>query len=413
MIRKADSQNYPGFACRCLWHALTQAPCFQLIWGLSKSEQDSMFGISTKAGLHHHFTKYTLRVTTFHLHVVTFLEHFFRSLRNESKWQVTKGVVLIAKGVRALTFLNSTNTWKARSLPNMSEKHICIKLCLHQLQKPMGKKAGQEGCSLRKGDALNQTSCNRPHHVGGHTQRELGTSRRDLTVQLYFPAQRSLLSASQPNTVSGPDKSATKIPTLPATTTQRTWCVHNFFLTSSYQIQPAPFPTKWIGKQTNTSLTEQHCKSKLRTQMTPTKESGGWKFSSSSHISHWRKRGSHKQTNPLENWLSAKQWAGERGDTGFPQEFLSESSRRIWMQACAISYLSNDPLWPLVQLVSLSPNALIAEIWEPRMQQRGQSINLPQETSGQQHVSLTLGQNWKRWNLWFGLNASCGLTIIK
>ena len=144
--------------------------------------------------------------------------------------------------------------------------------------------------------------------------------------------------------------------------------------------------------------------------MTPTKESGGWKFSSSSHISHWRKRGSHKQTNPLENWLSAKQWAGERGDTGFPQEFFSKSSRRIWMQACAISYLSNDPLWPLVQLVSLSPNALIAEIWEPRMQQRGQSINLPQETSGQQHVSLTLGQNCKRWNLWFGLNASCGPT---
>ena len=111
---------------------------------------------------------------------------------------------------------------------------------------------------------------------------------------------------------------------------------------------------------------------------------------------------SHKQ-NPLANWLSAKQWAGERGD-------LSKSKRRIWMQAFAISYPSNDPLWPLLQLVSLSPNPLIAEIWEPRMQQRGQSINLPQETSGQQHVSLTLGQNCKRWNLWFGLNASCGPT---
>ena len=159
----------------------------------------------------------------------------------------------------ALNYLNSTNTWKARSLPNMSEKHICIKLCLHQLQEPMenlvvpfanpkDKKAGQEGWSLRKGDALNQTSCNRPHHVGGHKQWELGTSRRDLTVQLYFPAQRSLLSASQPNTVSGPDKSATKAPTLPATTTQQRWCVHNFFLTCSYQIQPAPFPKKWIGK---------------------------------------------------------------------------------------------------------------------------------------------------------------------
>ena len=139
-----------------------------------------MFGISTRAGLHQHFTKHTLRATPFHLHVVTFPWHFFRSLRNESKWEVTKGVVLISKGVKALNYLNSTNKRKARSLPNMSEKHICIKLCLHQLQEPMenlvpfanpkDKKAGQEGCSLRKGDALNQTSCNRPHHVGGHKQ---------------------------------------------------------------------------------------------------------------------------------------------------------------------------------------------------------------------------------------------------
>ena len=65
---------------------------------------------------------------------------------------------------------------------------------------------------------------------------------------------------------------------------QQTWCEHNFFLTSSYQMQPAPSPTKWIGKQTNTSSTEQHCNSKLRTQMTPTKESGGRKFSSSSYV---------------------------------------------------------------------------------------------------------------------------------
>ena len=53
-------------------------------------------------------------------------------------------------------------------------------------------------CSLRKGDVLNQTSCSRPSHVEGHRQWELGTSNRDLTVQ-YFPAQRSLLSASQTN----------------------------------------------------------------------------------------------------------------------------------------------------------------------------------------------------------------------
>ena len=44
------------------------------------------------------------------------------------------------------------------------------------------------------------------------------------------------------------------------------------------------------------------------------------------------------------------------------------------------------------------------------MQQSGQSINLPEETSGQQHASLSLGQNCKRRNLWCGLHASCGPT---
>ena len=32
---------------------------------------------------------------------------------------------------------------------------------------------------------------------------------------------------------------------------------------------------------------------------------------------------------------------------------------------CNISDLSNDPLLPTLQLVSLGPNALIAEMWEP------------------------------------------------
>ena len=48
---------------------------------------------------------------------------------------------------------------------------------------------GQKGFSLRKGDVLNQTSCSRPSHVEGHRH---GTGRRDLTVQLYFPAQRHI-----------------------------------------------------------------------------------------------------------------------------------------------------------------------------------------------------------------------------
>ena len=58
---------------------------------------------------------------------------------------------------------------------------------------------GQKGCSLRKGDVLNQTSCSRPRHVEGHRQWELGTGKQDLTTQLHFPSQRSLLSACQPN----------------------------------------------------------------------------------------------------------------------------------------------------------------------------------------------------------------------
>ena len=57
----------------------------------------------------------------------------------------------------------------------------------------------QKGCSLRKGDVLNQISCSRPRHVESQRQWELGSCRRNLTVQLYFPAQRSLRSASQPN----------------------------------------------------------------------------------------------------------------------------------------------------------------------------------------------------------------------
>ena len=126
----------------------------------------------------------THKVTTFHLLVVTF--------------QITP-----TQKQKALNFLNSTNTWKARFLPNMLEKHICIKLCLHQLQKPMenlvvpsanpkDKLAWQKGCSLRKGDALRQTSCSHPRHVEGHRQWELGTGKRDLIVQLYFPAQRHI-----------------------------------------------------------------------------------------------------------------------------------------------------------------------------------------------------------------------------
>ena len=38
--------------------------------------------------------------------------------------------------------------------------------------------------------------------------------------------------------------------------------------------------------------------------------------------------------------------------------------------------------------------------------QSGQSINLPEETNGQQHASFRLGQNCKRRNLW------CGLSLV-
>ena len=35
------------------------------------------------------------------------------------------------------------------------------------------------------------------------------------------------------------------------------------------------------------------------------------------------------------------------------------------MSSVSKHLLSNDPLWPSLQLVSLGPNALIAEMWEP------------------------------------------------
>ena len=69
---------------------------------------------------------------------------------------------------------------------------------------------------------------------------------------------------------------------------------------------------------------------------------------------------------PLDSWLSAKQWAGERGDSGFAQD-LSKSESRIWMSSVSkhVQYVSNDPLRPSLQLVSSGPNVLIAKIWEP------------------------------------------------
>ena len=66
------------------------------------------------------------------------------------------------------------------------------------------------------------------------------------------------------------------------------------------------------------------------------------------------------------------------------------------------------PCGPSLQLFSLGPNALIAEMWEPIWIL--ECSNLPQETGGQEDASLSLGQNCKRSNLWFGLHASCGPT---
>ena len=107
------------------------------------------------------------------------------------------------------------------------------------------------------------------------------------------------------------------------------------------------FFNKMDWKATNTSSTEQHRKSKLRTNDTNQRI---WrlKFSSLSHVDANEVRTSHKQPNLLDNWPSAKQWAGEWGDPGFPQEFLSKSKSRIWMSSVSkhVQYVSNDPLWP-------------------------------------------------------------------
>ena len=139
-------------------------------------------------------------------------------------------------------------------------------------------------------------------------------------------------------------------------TCRQTWCA------STYQMQPAPSPKRWIGKQ-RIRVQLKHCESKLRTQMRPT---WVWRLKVLKFVSRRRKQGSHKQTGPLDNWLSAKQCAGERGDSGFPQD-LSKSKSRICMSSVSkhVQYVSNDPLWPSLQLVSLGPNALIAEMWEP------------------------------------------------
>ena len=134
-------------------------------------------------------------------------------------------------------------------------------------------------------------------------------------------------------------------------------------------------------------------------------------------VSPWRKRGSHKQTNPLDDWLSTKQWAGERGDPGrFLKNFSpnpnAESECLQCLSMCNIISLKWPPVAPFAtgQLrTKCFDSRNLGTNLDPWMHQSGQSINLPQETIGQQHASLTLAQNCKRWNLWFG-HASCGPT---
>ena len=218
--------------------------------------------------------------------------------------------------------------------------------------------------------------------VGNKSANKVADMSRSFNLHLYRDLQRLILN-----------------------TCRQTWCA------SSYQMQPAPSPKRWIGKQTNTSSTEQHRKTKLRTN--DTNQSLEVESSQVSN-SRWRKQGSHKQTDPLRQlalckamgWGTRRLWLCPR-----PLQIRKQNLNVFSVKACAICLK-----WP--------PEAQFAtcqlrtkcfdsqnlgtklDLW---MQQSGQSSNLP-ETTGQQHALLILGQNCKRWNLWFGLHASCGPT---
>ena len=121
-----------------------------------------------------------------------------------------------------------------------------------------------------------------------------------------------------------------------------------FFLTSSYQMQSAPSPKECVGKANKYEFNWTTLQKQAKGTNDTNQRIWRLKFSSLSHVDVNEVRTSHKQTNLLENWPSAKQWAGERGDPGFPQEFLSKSKSRIWMSSVPkdVQYVSNDPLGP-------------------------------------------------------------------
>ena len=120
------------------------------------------------------------------------------------------------------------------------------------------------------------TSCHHCHYHSSKMVRTLDTNQRTKSqtcrvLSIYIPRPAEIDSQQL----------------------QQTWCEQKVFL------------TKWIGKQTNTSSTEQNRKSKLRTSDTNQRICR-------LKVLKFLSRGSRKQSNPLDNGLSAKQWAGEQ-----------------------------------------------------------------------------------------------------
>ena len=144
---------------------------------------------------------------------------------------------------------------------------------------------------------------------------------------------------------------------------QQTWCEQkNHFLLPAIKFSQLLLQQNGLESKQNTSSTEQHRKRQAKDK---------W---------HQPKNLEHKQTNSHRQLALCKAMGW-----GIRRPWL----RRSWMQACAISDLSNDsndPLWPRLQLVSLGPNALIAEMWE-----RSESLSHAAERAKHQ---LTTRDRW-------------------
>ena len=143
---------------------------------------------------------------------------------------------------------------------------------------------------------------------------------------------------------------------------QQTWCEHNFFLTSSYQLQPPPSPKKWIGKANKYEFNW----TTLQKQAKDTNDTN--------------QRISQTNKSPRKLALCKAMGWGTRTHWLSPKISLRIQSQNLNASMCNIVSLKWPPLAPFAtcQLITKCFDSRnLGTNLGPWMQQRGQSINLP------------------------------------